>query len=159
MDFDEKVVLRPLYRVLEWVTFGIFAVTAVFIILRWKSLPPIMAFHFNAAGEVDRYGRRITALIPAFLQLCLWIAVSLAVRFPSEWAVPVRVKKENLAFVRATLRLFALAMRFVLTCLLGWIEFSLIYFHPIGGIFTLVSLVIIIATIVVFAVYMRRGMV
>jgi len=157
-NITEKVILRPLYRVMEWLTFAVFVFTAVMLVIRWPQLPQTMGVHFNAAGDVDIFASRRAVLVPAALQLIMWLMISLAIRFPSEWAVPVRVKKENLAFVRATFRLFALTVRLVLTGLLMWIELSLIYFRPIGPGFTLVSFALLGVILVLTAIYLHRGL-
>jgi len=155
MSVKDKNSLHPIYRAFEWSTFAVFLFTLAMFLIRWNDMPEVVATHYNAAGEVDIWARKLTAMTPVVLQFLMWIVISLALRFPAEWAVPVRVRKGNLPVIRATMKMDILGIRFILTLLLMWIELSIIFFKPLGSVFTIVSLVSIVSLFIISGIYLR----
>ena len=67
----------------------------VFILIRFPSLPAQIPMHYNAAGEIDGYGSRLTLLLMPAIGLVLDGSIVLAERFPKSWNTGVKITLYN----------------------------------------------------------------
>lgn len=67
----------------------------VYLIISWSSIPDKIPGHYNAAGEVDRWGDKSELLFLPVLGWLLYIGITLLERFPQVWNTGVTVTVEN----------------------------------------------------------------
>ncbi len=94
----------------------------VCVCVLFPRLPETVPAHYNALGEVDRYGSRLEVLILPAVSLLLFLGLGLVLRHPKIWNVPVRITEENslrvyrfVEHMLVTTRLFTVAMFFCIT--------------------------------------------
>ena len=67
----------------------------IFLIIVWRKIPSVMPTHFNAAGEADSYGKKITLILMPILGYMILLAIIFFERFPNVWNFPVEVNDSN----------------------------------------------------------------
>lgn len=68
---------------------------AVYLILFWHTFPEQIPGHYNAAGEVDRWGDKSELIVLPIVSWVLYGLITLIERFPQAWNSGVRVTSEN----------------------------------------------------------------
>lgn len=74
---------------------GLFTLSILFIILQWGNLPEEIPAHFNAKGEVDRWGSKIEVLILPGIGIFMWIFLGLLEKAPHMHNYPARLNERN----------------------------------------------------------------
>jgi hypothetical protein len=97
--------LTKFQKITETLTWLLAGVCFLWTLLRWRTLPEIMAIHFNALGAADDWGERWTALLlPAVLVVCCGI-VSFCIRLGLRYInLPFRVNMEREWYVLRAVR-------------------------------------------------------
>lgn len=70
---------------------GMFA----YVFLEWGRLPEKIPVHFNAAGEINRWGDKSEIFILPGVGMALYLLITLISHFPSSWNVPVESTEET----------------------------------------------------------------
>lgn len=74
---------------------GLFTVSILFIIFEWVNLPEEIPAHFNATGEVDRWGSKIEVFILPAIGIFMWIFLGLLEKAPHMHNYPARLNESN----------------------------------------------------------------
>ncbi|UDK98697.1 DUF1648 domain-containing protein [Lysinibacillus sphaericus] len=82
-------------KCLDFIGSGLFTVSILFIILQWGNLPEEIPAHFNAKGEVDRWGSKIEVLILPGIGIFMWIFLGLLEKAPHMHNYPARLNERN----------------------------------------------------------------
>ena len=82
-------------KCLDVIGSGLFTVSILFIILQWGNLPEEIPAHFNAKGEVDRWGSKIEVLILPGIGIFMWIFLGLLEKAPHMHNYPARLNERN----------------------------------------------------------------
>lgn len=86
-----------IYRVLT-ILGGVMLLTAtIFVLVKWQQLPDQIPTHFNFAGEADSYGGKGAIVFEAAMGWSVFILLTVLVKFPKIWNMPVKVTPENSA--------------------------------------------------------------
>ena len=102
---------------------------AVYLILAWKTIPDQIPGHYNAAGEIDRWGDKSELILLPIVSWLMYGLITLVERFPQVWNTGVRITEENrtevyrlLKSLIAVVKMFVLLMFGSLTVIssLGW---------------------------------------
>lgn len=97
MDKKERIDLAKTMseRLANVVGYGVFALTITYMIMMWQKLPDEIPAHFNAAGEVDRYGSPFELLILLVVGILLGVGMEALERYPEIHNYPVRLNDSN----------------------------------------------------------------
>lgn len=88
---------------------------AVYLILAWKTIPDQIPGHYNAAGEIDRWGDKSELIVLPIVSWLMYGLITLIERYPQIWNTGVRVTEENRTEVYRLLKsLIAVVKMFVL---------------------------------------------
>ena len=83
----------------EWVWdiigYGIYFSSIIYLIYIWNSLPNQVPAHFNASGEVDRWGSKYELLILPIIGAFIGIFMQLLEKFPESHNYPARLNENN----------------------------------------------------------------
>ena len=82
-------------KVWDWIGGGIFLLSMLYIIVVWGKIPDEVPGHFNAAGEVDRWGSKFELFILPFIGVFLWILMGLLEKAPQMYNYPARLNENN----------------------------------------------------------------
>jgi len=87
----------------------------VYLILAWNTIPDKIPGHYNAAGEVNRWGNKSKLIMLPIISWVTYGLITLIERFPQIWNTGVRVTEENRAAVYRLLKsMIAVVKMFVL---------------------------------------------
>jgi uncharacterized membrane protein len=121
--------LTKFQKGMEILTWLLAAVTFGLTIVRWRSLPEVMAIHYNAFGVADDWGGRWTVFIlPVMLAVCCGV-VSFCERLGLKYVnLPFRVNMEREWYVLRATRdtLGLLNLEIALT-------FAVVQWHSLAG--------------------------
>ena len=92
-----------------------------FLALYWGRIPEEVPMHYNAAGEIDRWGGRGTLLVLPILAWGLYLLVTVVEQFPAAWNTGVKVTEENRARVYAVLAHLVSTVKFLMVVIFAWI--------------------------------------
>ena len=71
--------------------------STLFVIIMWSQIPDQIPTHYNFAGEADGYGGKGSLIFMMVLAWFIFILISVLMRFPNTWNMPVKVTAENKA--------------------------------------------------------------
>mgnify|MGYP001216207310 FL=1 len=78
--------------------------TILYLIVMWKSIPDTIPAHYNAAGEVNRWGGKSELLMLPIIGGILYFLITLIQQYPQAWNTGVTVTEENRERVYRILR-------------------------------------------------------
>lgn len=76
----------------------------VYLILAWKTIPDQIPAHYNAAGEVNRWGSKSELIVLPIISWMLFGMITLIERIPQVWNTGVRITDENRTVVYRLLK-------------------------------------------------------
>ena len=74
--------ITPLETFLNVITFATFVGTIVYLFSSWTIIPNEIPAHYNAVGEVDRWGGKGEILILPITALLMWVGMTILEKFP-----------------------------------------------------------------------------
>ena len=102
--------------ILEGISLLVIIGTTFYLIAGWNSFPDRIPVHYNAAGEIDRWGGKGELIFLLVMMWILYIGITLIQRFPQIWNTGVQVTQENrervyriLMYMLETLKLLMVA--------------------------------------------------
>lgn len=83
----------------EWIWdiigYSFYLVSLIFLISNWDRLPDEVPAHFNALGEVDRWGSKMELFILPIIGVFIALLMQVIEKFPESHNYPDRLNKEN----------------------------------------------------------------
>lgn len=71
--------------------------STILMIVMWPQVPDRVPTHFNFAGEADAYGGKGALIGLCVLAWVMFIGLTILMKFPNTWNIPVKVTAENRA--------------------------------------------------------------
>lgn len=130
--------------VLSWL--GL-AAMAIFVGLRWPSLPEQMPLHYNFAGEIDRWGSRLELLVCPLVGLLLFLVLTGCLHLPQLWNMAVQPTADNRARLYSVTKTLLLWMRLEVLLLFGYLGYATTTLRPLSVWFLPVVLLVVFGTI------------
>lgn len=138
----------------------VFIGSIIFLVVSWSAIPEQVPGHYNASGEVDRWGSKYELFILPMIGVFLWFMMGLFERFPHIHNYPARINESNAAAFYLTSRkmlnvtkniclaLFGFILIQSIRVALGWADSLGIWFLPV---FLLATIVPIIFALIKFS--------
>src|SRR4051794_5252959 len=82
-------------RIWDTIGYSCYIGSLLFLIYSWGELPDKVPAHFNAQGEVDRWGSKLELLILPIIGAFLAVSMHFVEKFPESHNYPQRLNKEN----------------------------------------------------------------
>lgn len=83
------------YRILTVITGLLLLASTIFVIVSWSNIPDSIPTHFNFAGEADAYGGKGALVGMMVIAWVMFIGMTVLMKFPNTWNMPVKVTAEN----------------------------------------------------------------
>ena len=90
-----KIQLTPTDQVLELLGWGVLLALWIWTGTNFSSLPDSIPTHFNAAGEADGFGRKVSIVGLPLIATLLYIGLTLLNRFPHSFNFPTPITQDN----------------------------------------------------------------
>ena len=71
--------------------------STLFVIIMWSQIPDQIPTHYNFAGEADGYGGKGSLIFMMVLAWFVFVLITVLMRFPNTWNMPVKVTADNKA--------------------------------------------------------------
>lgn len=98
MELKERPKLKlpktPFELFFDGVTIVLLALGIVYLISVWSMLPAEVPAHYNAAGEVDRWGSKWEIIIMPIIACIMWIGMTILEKYPHVYNY-TKLTKEN----------------------------------------------------------------
>ena len=108
--------------VLDIIGGGIFLAAIGYLMISWGSLPEQVPGHYNAAGEVDRWGSKYEILTLPIIGVFLWVTMFFVEKNPHTYNYPSRLNESNApafyANSRKQMNMLKNACLFLFSCLI-----------------------------------------
>ena len=133
----------------------LFGVT-LYLLLAWNTIPAKIPAHYNAAGEVNRWGSKSELIALPIVSWLIFGMITLIERLPQVWNTGVRITQENRTVVYRLLKNLIAWIKMVTLIIFGSLTVlsSLCLNLPIW--FLLAFLVVLLGTIAYFIVKLSR---
>lgn len=125
---------RPVIK-LEWtfvdrlleITGGVaIMVLWILVIVKYPGLPDTIPTHFNALGQVDGYGGKVTLLILPIIVTVIFIGLTILNRFPHVFNFPVSITQDNALKQYTNATRFIRYLKLVIVLIFGIMAFNMI---------------------------------
>ncbi len=82
-------------RITETLSLILLIGTIVYLIVMWKSIPDTIPAHYNAAGEVNRWGDKSELIFLPIIGGMLYFLITLIQQYPAAWNTGITVTEQN----------------------------------------------------------------
>lgn len=91
----------------------------VYLVFAWQTIPDQIPGHYNAAGEIDRWGDKSELILLPIVSWLMYGLMTLIERFPQIWNTGVRITDENRTEVYRLLKNLIAVVKMVVLLLFG----------------------------------------
>ena len=112
---------HPLDKLMNRLSLLVLVGSVVFLAGYWKQIPAEVPMHYNAAGEIDRWGTKAELLILPVIAWLLYGLLTVVEQFPSAWNTGVKVTAENREQVYALLGHMLSTLKLLVMVMFAWI--------------------------------------
>lgn len=88
---------KVIYLIMNIIGFLALLGSTVFLLVSWSQIPDQIPTHYNFAGEADGYGGKGSLIFMMVLAWFVFVLITVLMRFPNTWNMPVKVTAENKA--------------------------------------------------------------
>lgn len=138
-----------LYLIMTVIGGGILLGSTIFVLVMWPHVPDQIPTHFNLAGEADSYGGKGQMIMLIVLAWVMFIAMTVLVKFPNRWNIPVKVTAENRARLYAITRGMLEIVKLLATLLLSTLFISITIAAKMPQFITLAFVAALFLTIII----------
>jgi uncharacterized membrane protein len=126
----------------------------VFIGIRYQKLPDKIPGHYNAAGEINRWGNKSEIFVTPIISILLYIFITVVTFFPQIWNVPGQLSESNRIAVYQCIKSMVICMKLEMVGVFFYITYYMAYMKTLPAAFLPVMLVILFGTILFFIIRM-----
>lgn len=148
---------HPLDKLMNRLSLLVLAGTAVFLAAYWHRIPARVPMHFNAAGQIDRWGSQAELLILPVIAWLMYGLLTVVEQFPSAWNTGVKVTEENRERVYALLAHMLSTLKFLMVVLFAWITVWCALARPLPVWFLPVVLIALFGDMIYWLVRLFRA--
>ena len=129
---------------------------SLYLILAWSTIPAQIPAHYNAAGEVNRWGSKSELIILPIISWLIYGMITLIERFPQAWNTGVRVTEENRAEVYRLLKNMIACVKMITLSIFSCLTVLSSLARNLPMWFLLAFLVLLFGTIAYYIVKLTR---
>ncbi|NLO48590.1 MAG: DUF1648 domain-containing protein [Clostridiales bacterium] len=118
-----------------------------FVSAKWQNLPEKIPAHFNAAGEIDRWGNKDELWFLPGISVFLYGLITAVTFLPAIWNIPGKIKEENIPAVYTCTKTMLIALKLEVILVFFTITYFMTIASPLPGWFTPFFLIFVFGTI------------
>jgi uncharacterized membrane protein len=142
---------------LDIVAFMLLAGMYIYLLVSWGELPDQIPGHYNALGEIDRWGRKTELIFLPGISTFLFLLLTGVSFFPSAWNTPVKVTDENRDRMYSSVRYLLGFMKIEIMAMFLYLLQNSMNAEPLPAVFLPVVMVAVFGTIIWFSVRMVKS--
>lgn len=142
--------MKPAFldRLLNALALLVLAGISVFLAARWQALPSRVPMHYNAFGEIDRWGSKASLAALLGVAWVLYGLLSLIGRFPALWNTGgLQITEANQARVYAALLHLLSSTKLLMALVFGFLALCSILARPLPAWFMPVTLALLLGNL------------
>jgi len=124
----------------------------IYLFINWSNIPDNLAGHYNAAGNIDRWGSKGEILITPIIAWIMYIGLTIIERFPQIWNTGIKVTESNKEKVYRILKNLLGTLKVYLVFIFLFITVYQSILLPLPTWFLPVSLILVFGTLLFFIV-------
>ncbi|WP_164668043.1 DUF1648 domain-containing protein [Virgibacillus doumboii] len=132
----------------------------VYVVMAYNSLPEKVPTHFNAQGEADDWGNKVTVLIMPGVALVSFIIMYFVTKAPHVYNYTVEITEENAPRLYPLARTFMATINFEMVAILSYIAWGMVQSAKsgtgLGMSFIFFVIVVPVVTIIIFMIRMNK---
>jgi uncharacterized membrane protein len=150
----KKVKLKHTKLQLFLEVISILILSAMFAILyfNWGNIPEKIPGHYNALGEIDRWGNKSELLLLPITSSILYLLLTVVSCFPSIWNVPTQTTDKNRTFVYSNLLTMMILLKASVLIIFFFLNYNSMQAKALPVYFLPVFMIVIFAIIIFFTV-------
>lgn len=144
-------------RLMNWLSLLLLLGTTVFLVVSWPHIPAEVPMHFNALGEIDRWGGKGGLLVLPVIGWAVYVLMTVVEHFPSLWNTGVQITVENRARVYRLLGHLLSTLKLLTTAMFAGLTLWCPLARPLPGWFLPVVLVVLFGDMIYWLVRVIRA--
>ena len=128
----------------------------LYLIFAWSTIPAKVPMHYNAAGEVNRWGSKSELIILPIISWLIYGMITLIERLPQVWNTGIRVTEENRAVVYRLLKNMIACVKMITLSIFSCLTVLSSLARNLPMWFLLAFLVLLFGTIAYYIVKLTR---
>lgn len=157
-----KLPMTVIDKVIEVVSIALIVGIFIQIALLWNTLPNKIPMHFNAAGNIDSWGGKGTAIVLPIVILCLYTLITVLSRFPRVFNYTVEITEQNAEFQYKNAKMMLSSLKIIIIILFTYLQQTIINSAQgsesgLGAWFLPVFLVLILGDLTFFIARMSKN--
>lgn len=130
-----KNVYKRYHLIMEVCCLILCVLPLAYLFLHWHQLPTELPMHYDASGNVTRYGSKFEVLPLVFLYIGMYFLLTLVALCPYSWNLPVKVTEKNRDRVWGLALTMILLLKLLITSAYGYIILSMTGFFSMNRAF------------------------
>lgn len=123
--------------------------TTVFTLINWTQMPEQIPLHYDFVGNVTDYGGKAAIIPIVVIAWVIFILMTVLVKFPKTWNIPVAITKENFERVYSITRGMMEVVKLEAVLLMAVTIISSVRGAELPWIIMIIMMVIITLTVVI----------
>lgn len=142
---------------LNWMCLLILIGSAIYLAFTWNNIPSKIPAHYNAAGEIDRWGNKIELLILPAIGWIVYIGLSIVERFPQTWNTGVTVTAENRDRIYSVMANMLVTLKAITTSIFVFLTINSALAKPLSFWFLPITLILTFGAIIFYVIMLFRS--
>lgn len=122
----------------------------IFVCIQWNQLPNKIPGHYNAMGEVDRWGSKSEIFLLPIVSTILYSLFTVLSFLPKTWGLPVKITESNREKLYNCTRSMLLFVKVEILGIFFYLTYNMATANSLPGSFAPIVLLILIGTSVCF---------
>jgi uncharacterized membrane protein len=133
---------------LELVAVLLILATAAFLLIRWPLIPEQIPGHYNAAGQIDRWGGKSEIIVLPAVAIILYGLLTAISFFPSLWNVPVAITGNNKRGVYSRMKTMLLILKAEMLAVFSFLAVNTSMAKPLPNWLLPLSLAVVFGSVI-----------
>lgn len=139
-------------RLMQILSFSILIGTFIFLAVYWNKIPDKIPAHYNALGEINRFGKKSELLFCPIIALIMYLGISILERYPKAWNTGVNITSENRDFVYKHLKNMITTEKFAIVFTFSFLTIMPALSLPLPSWFLPIDLLIVFLPIIYYGI-------
>lgn len=128
----------------------------IYLGANWSHFPSKIPGHYNAMGEVDRWGNKSELLVLPIVAWIMYIGITILEQLPQIWNTGVTVTEKNRERIYRTLKNMIDTLKMLIVAIFSFLSINTSLAMQLPAWFLPVSLVLTFGVVIVFIIRLIR---
>ena len=144
---------KVIYLIMNIIGFLALLGSTVFLLVSWSHIPDQIPTHYNFAGVADGYGGKGSLIFMMVLAWFTFILITVLMRFPNTWNMPVKVTADNKARLYSITRAMLEVVKMLTSLLFAVMLINAVIATPMPR-FILIALIAAMLLSIIMGIFM-----